>query len=524
MDLKLHLDFCFFVNADLVLTAGWTPRPQPDLVLHAGNASIPPRTVMRFARRDLRSLVPMGFIAVFDLSQEPGANDPSEDLFLAMGREYQPLTRDRLATDFAKMVEIGVDETFFAYVRMIASRSVPTPEKPMSHRIGSRILAAPRLDKESPEYVLSVDQGVVGAAGQGVCTGWYIPSTASPEGLSALVISDRQLSPVELMPGAMPRPDLQPYADRYAFSGRDGWAASFRLPAPPTTPVRLVLMLPGQLTHSGIVRPLDLASSDRVARVLVETTQAVEDRLLAGRLHRGTLPTSQLSPAALQPLASKQDGPILLILDHDLGDTDLRDVLRRVAAVVERPLHLHLLRPYLTEALNEAIAGAGREAGSPIQFLGCSLIPPPPQGHDGQAIFARSSVLFHLEGGLPTDAPDDEPALSIQALDPMANLPGGADPAGVARRFLTDRPPFAMIGPARILLSPFAQPTAFLTPEAGLRQLAAAMLAAGHARIQAAPGQGFLAGNRGPFCQNLIEGVSWHDFDGRSARLISEAA
>nr|WP_111298435.1 hypothetical protein [Paracoccus saliphilus] len=524
MDLKLHLDFCFFVNADLVVTAGWTPRPQTDLVLHAGNASIPPRTMMRFARRDLRTMVPQGFIAIFDLSQEPGANDPSEELFLAMGRDYQALTRDRLAADFAKMVEIGVDETFFAYVRMIASGAVPAPEKPVSHRVVSRILAAPRLDKESPDYVLSVDQGVVGAAGQGVCTGWYIPSIASSEGLSALVISDRQLSPVQLMPGVMPRPDLQPFSDRYAFSGRDGWAASFRLPTPPTTPVRLVLMLPGQLIHSGVVRALDVASSDQVARVLVETTQAVEDRLLAARLHRGTLPPSKDPLPVLQVPPQVQDGPVLLILDHDLTDMDLRDVLRRVAAVVERPLQLHLLRAQLTEALNEAVAGASREAGSPIQLAGCSLTPPTPQGHDGQAIFARSSVLFHLEGGIATEATEDGPTLSIWALDPMANLPGGADPAAVARRFLTDRPPFAVQGPARVLLSPFAHPTAFLTPEAALRQTAAAMLATRDARILAAPAQGFLAGNRGPFCQNLIEGISWHDFDGHSARLISEAA
>lgn len=523
MDLKLHLDFCFFVNADLVLTAGWSPRPQPDLVLHAGNASIPPRAVMRFARRDLRTLIPLGFIAVFDLSQEPGANDPSEELFLALGREYQALTRDRLSADFAKMVEIGVDETFFAYVRMIATRMVPAPEKPMSHRVVSRILAAPRLDKEGPEHVLNVDQGVVGAAGQGVCTGWYIPSIASPEGISALVISDRQLSPVELMPGAMPRPDLQPFADRYAYSGRDGWAASFRLPAPPTSPVRLVLMLPGQLTHSGIVRPLDLATPDRVARVLVETTQAVEDRLLATRLHRGTLPLSRSSPTIPQSEAQDREGPVLLVLDHDLVDMDLRDVLRRVAAVLERPVRLHLLRPQLTEALNEAVAGASREAGAEIRLVGCSLTPPP-QDLGGQALFARSSVLFHLEGALATGVPEDGPALSIWALDPMANLPGGGDAQAVTRRFLSDRPPFAMQGPAQVMLSPFAHPTAFLTPEAALRQLATAMLTSGDARILATPAQGFLAGNRGPFCQSLIEGVSWHDFDGHSSRLISEAA
>ncbi|WP_223252149.1 Hachiman antiphage defense system protein HamA [Paracoccus mutanolyticus] len=38
---------------------------------------------------------------------------------------------------------------------------------------------------------------------------------------------------VELMPGALPRADLQPYATRYRFSGTDGFCAAFLLAALP---------------------------------------------------------------------------------------------------------------------------------------------------------------------------------------------------------------------------------------------------------------------------------------------------
>lgn len=521
MDLKLHLDFCFSVAADRVLAAGWSPRPQPEIVLHAGHASVQPVLLRRFPRRDLRSLSPMGFLALFDLSQEPGANDPSEDLFLGMGKEYVPITDDRLASDIAKMVETGVDETFFSYVRMVARGEIPAPGQPIARKVVNRIMAAPRLERESADHALSIDRGLIGPDGQGVATGWFLGASRQAERLSALVICDGRIAPVDLMQACLPRPDLAGFAPRYAFGGRDGWAASFRLPQTPKAQPRLLLMPPGHLDHSGHLHPLDLAQPAEIARVILETGQGLEDQALARRLHRNALPAEA---PALPVVAAEVDpeAPVLLVLDHDLNDIDLRDVLRRVTAVLDRPLAVHLLRPALTEALDQALRGAAREAASPLTLAGCALTPPAPEGHEGLAIFARSSVLFHLDPEALL-APADR-TLLIATLDPMAALPGGGDEAALRRRFAADRPPFACCGSAAALLAPFALPSAYLTPEAGWRALALKALAQDEARIVAAPAQGFLAGNRGPFCQSLIEGMGWHEFDGRSALLLTEAA
>ncbi|MGP9805003.1 hypothetical protein [Paracoccus sp. NSM] len=521
MDLKLHLDFCFSVSADRVLAAGWSPRPQPEIVLHAGHASVPPVLLRRFPRRDLRSLSPMGFLALFDLSQEPGANDPSEDLFLGMGKEYVPITDDRLASDIAKMVEIGVDEAFFSYIRMIARGEVPAPGQPITRKVVNRILAAPRLERESQDHALGIDRALIGPDGQGIATGWFLGANRQAETMTALVICDGRIAPVDLMQASLPRADLAAYAPRYAFSGRDGWAASFRLPQAPKAQPRLLLMPPGHLDHSGHLAPLDMVQPAEVARLILETGQGLEDQALARRLHRNALP-AEIPAAPVLSIATDPKAPVLLVLDHDLNDIDLRDVLRRVTAVLERPLTVHLLRPALTPALDQALAGAAREAAAPLTLAGCALTPPEPGGHDGLAIFARSSVLFHLDPEILL-APLEK-SLLLATLDPMAALPGGGDEAALQRRFAADRPPFACCGSAAALLAPFALPSAYLTPEAGWRALALRALAQDEARIIAAPAQGFLAGNRGPFCQSLIEGVGWHEFDGRSALLLTEAA
>ncbi|MFN4060810.1 MAG: hypothetical protein ACK4IA_08670 [Paracoccus hibiscisoli] len=523
MDLKLHLDFCFSISADLVLAAGWTPRAQPDIVLHAGHASLSPLGVVRFARRDLRTLNRMGYLALFDLSSEPGATDPSEDLFLGLGKEYLPIRQDRLATDLSKMVEIGVDEIFFSYVRMIALGTLPVPAPQIAQRVVNRILAAPRLDRETPHHALNIDRGLVGPDGQGVAKGWFLPATASDQGLAALVINDRQISPAPMLPGCLPRPDLQPYAGRYAFGGRDGWAAAFRLPAAPSGPVQLVLLLPDQLAHSGIVQPLDLVAPDQIAHAVLETAQGIGDRTLAAQLHRATLPAPDQAPPALPDATdAPPDGTVLLVLDHDLDDVDLRDVLRRVTAAHDGTVMVHLLRPMLTEALQQALLGASREAACDLRLSGCAMTPPDPAEHPGQVVFARSSILFHVDPA-PLLAPGTA-ALAVTVLDPMAALPGGSDHTALTDRLVDGRLPFACAGPGAVVLAPFAHPTAYLTAEAVLRDLAARLLSTGTASLVAAPAQGFLAGNRGPYCQSLIDGVGWHDFDGLSARLLTEAA
>jgi hypothetical protein len=105
----------------------------------------------------------------------------------------------------------------------------------------------------------------------------------------------------------------------------------------------------------------------------------------------------------------------------------------------------------------------------------------------------------------------------------MAELPGGGSEAALTRRFMADRPPFVCVGNAAVMLAPDARFGTFLTPEASWRALCVQALALGQAAIVAAPARGFLAGIRGPFSEGLIHGVSWHDFDGRSAQLMAEA-
>lgn len=524
MDLKLHIDFCFACPGGLVVAAGWSPEAEPALMIHAGSASLPPVRIMRFARRDLRTLEPLGFLAIFDLAGDPGAlADPSEDLFVAIGGEHSRIGGSRLAGDGRSMVEIGVDEAFFALLRLYAAGHLPMPDPAMAAKAIQRIRAAEALPAETETHALSVDRGLVAPSGQGVASGWYLPTAATQGALAALVFDDRQLARVELIPGAVARPDLAGYGDRYAFGGRDGWLAAFRLSGPAHGAARLLIMVPGHLAVSGVIRALERVGTAQVARLLIEARLALDDPDQADALHRTTLdaaPDLPALPALGDPLP--EDAPLLLVLDHDLAAPDLRDVLRRLSRATGRAIHLHLLRDALSPDLRDAIEGAARESAQAIRLLTCSPLPPEASPVPALLVFARSSVLFHLAARVPAAGAVPEDDLQVLALDVLAALPGGA--GRIAARFGADRPAFLCWGDAgRLLPLLSVLMTGALVPESAFRLLARHLDGAGRVAILPADPNGFHAGTQGPFAAPLIDALTAHDFDALSARL-SEGA
>lgn len=524
MDHRLNMDFCFLCPGGLLAVAGWTAAPRPDLAVHAGSGTLNPVHLARFPRRDLRSIEPLGYLAIFDISADPGAlDDPSEEIFVAMGTEHVRVSGSRLVTDARKIVEIGVDEAFFTLLRLIASGSLPLPAPTLAQLMITRILAAPQLPPEADTHALALEQAVVAPGGQGVASGWFLPTGATAGDLAALVFDDHQLARVALHQGCVPRPDLAPYGNRFLFGGSDGWLASFRLEAPRQGKLRLLTMLPGQLTEAGVLGAVAEGPATKVARLLLEARGFLTDSARADDLHRGTLPPADAAaPAeAGTGVPLPPDAPILLTLDHDLPAQDLRDVLRRLSRVTGRPILLHLLQPELTLELREAVLGAAREAARPLTIAGWGGTLPAAAPGPALLVFARSSVLFHLDGRLQQLEAAEAHDLQVMMLDVMLAFPGGA--TRLTERFLSDRPAFLCWGDAARLLPRLARIGAdALVPETAFRRLAEDLQGQNRLALTGADATGFHAGTEGPFAVPLIDTLTPHDFDALSARLSSK--
>lgn len=520
--MQMNLDFCFMDEAHVVAVAGWTTEIQPQLRLHVDDDVLTPVTVTRHARRDLRSSEPMGLIALFDLSGLSGDKNPEQmSIHLAAGAEFSEIRNHRLREDAERLVEIGVDEVFFALLRLIAQRRLTLSASRTVREICARLRPASSAARETENRVLAVDSCQMAVTGQGTVIGWFMPAQASAEPLCGLAVAEGSIIPLDLLPGSMARADLSGYAPRYRFTGHDGYCGGWRFAGPPAGITRLLLMVPGDDFLPGIWVPVETVPVADLARHVTQATLWIEDIADRGRLRRAMLPDMLPIPRLGEPDETEPSGgDTLLILDHDLADTDLRDVLRRVGPHLPGRLSLQLLRPRLTPVLQNAVEGATREVAAELHLQGVSLGIRRPEVMPDHVIFARSSTLFQFDPE-PIFARPMRPRVTL--LDPIGTV--SATPDAGAERFARDLLPFALSVPAGLFFPMLDQlPDCFLTEEARLRLLVEALILQGVAELTRADMHCFFEGKSGPHCEGLGDGRDWHAFDVQSRQLIEEAS
>lgn len=530
--MQMNLDFCFIDDAGVVAVAGWTTEVQPQLRLHVDDETLAPVAITRHARRDLRSSEPLGLVALFDLSGLRGDTDPARaTIHLAEGSDYIEIQPDRLAEDATRLVEIGVDEVFFALLRLIAQRRVVLADRRMAGEIYGRLRLAPSAGRETENRILGIDSCQMAPSGQGAVIGWYLSARVSPEPICALAIADGSVVPVDILSGSMARSDLSAYAPRFRFSGSDGFCGGWRFPGKVDGAARLLLMLPDESFGPGVMVAVDTVPAADLARHVTQAALGIEDMADRGRLRRAMLPAALPTPrmdmedsGTAEPGEAEQGetelgrGDTLLILDHDLPDCDLRDVLRRIGPHLTGPLSLHLLRPRLTPVLQNAVEGAAREMAAGLHLRGASLAIARPGDSPARVVFARSSTLFQF---------DPEPIFTstrpiVTLLDPIGTIL--AAPQATADRFARDLLPFVLSVPGALFHALLDQvPAIFLTEEARVRLLAETLILEGQAVLTRVDCHSFFEGKSGPHAQSFLDGSDWHAFDARSRQLIEEA-
>ncbi|MTH35239.1 hypothetical protein GL279_11570 [Paracoccus limosus] len=518
--MALNLDFCFADETALIV-AGWSSDLWLDLELYLDEARLRPRLVTRHARRDLRTAEKFGVLAVFDLDGLDIAG--SATVHIKSGHEFLEIHPERLVTDQLRLVEIGVDELFFAWLRLLAAGELADPQGDLAQAAVARLRFAPLLPRESDDFGLGIDRCMIDGAGQGLASGWFLPAIAQTEPLLALAMDDQQICRVELFAGALPRADLAPYGTRYRFTGDDGYCGGFLLRQPLRGPVRMLFIVPGQENAAGVLAPAATLPADDFAAELCQVRLDLPVPALQRRLRSAMLdPLPGWQPPASLPSA-RPGGSVLLVLDHDLADHDLRDVLRRIGQRLQRPIELFLLREALSRPLVEAIEGATRELPHGLRLRGAAPGLDLPGAGAETLLFGRSSTLFQLPALAGVFQPLGPQPFHLCALDAIGAI-GGA-PGDLAARFQRDLLPFALLGPTASLLALLAQaPRPYLTEEARLRHVAERLLQAGLTEAEALPGTLHFTGRSGPCARLLPGGMDLHLYDAESRKLMEALA
>lgn len=514
----MNLDFCFMDDARIVAITGWSTEPRPDLQLYVDDHVLRPLLVSRHLRRDLRSAEPMGLVALFDLS---GLDlDPTQaTIHLSSDQDFKEIDGYRLDEDLCRLVEIGVDEVFFAVLRLFAAKKVRFAEGAILRAISGRTRALPSAPRETENFVLAVDRCQGTDSGQGLVIGWFIAASGHRDPLCALAIEDQMIVPVDLQLGSMARPDLAGYAGRYDFTGRDGYGGGWHFPRPPSGPVRLLLMIPGEPFLPGVLVQVEQARPAELAHHVTAALLEIEDVNARLGLRRAILPSALRIPV-LPEIETETSGDVLLLLDHDLTDSDLRDVLRCLAPHLHAPLRLHLLRPDLSAALQNAIEAASRDMGTRVVLEAADLSIVRPKTLPGRVIFARSAALFQLD---PAVLLAPQTCAQVLLIDPIGTVM--AEAVASVERFSRDQLPFALAVEGAMFFDMLDQiPDYFLTQEARLRLLVGALMAQNSVELTRADVYRYFEGKSGPHCQSFADGGDWHAYDAESCRLIERHA
>lgn len=516
--MALNLDFCFADDAALIV-AGWSSDHWLDLELHVDDTRRAPRLITRHARRDLRTAEKFGVLAVFDLE---GLDLSGSTVHIKSDHDFTEIHPERLITDQLRLVEIGVDELFFAWLRLLAAGEMADPQGDLAQAAVARLRFAPMLARESDEFGLGLDRCFVDKAGQGLVSGWFLPAVAQTEPLMALAMDDQQLCRVTLFDGALPRADLAPYGSRYRFTGEDGYCGGVLMKQPIRGPVRMLFLVPGQESAAGVLAPAAPMPPGDFAAEICQVQMDLPVPALRARLRAAMLaPMPALQPPA-QAARLRGTGPVLLLLDHDLNDSDLRDVLRRVGLQLARPVELFLLRDALSAPVTEAIAGAGRELQYGLRLRGAAPSLDPDTLLPDTLLFGRSSTLFQMPASAGVFQTVKKP-FHVSALDSIGSLT--ATMGDVTARFQRDLLPFALLAPTAALQALLGQaPRAFLTEEARLRHIAERLLQSGSAGADTLPGTLHFVGRGGPCARLLPGGMDLHLYDAESRKLMEALA
>lgn len=524
--MALNMDFCFENGEAMLVVAGWSSDHWLDVELYIDETRLGPCLVTRHARRDLRTAERFGVLAVFDLTGINMAGNAT--VHVKSGHEFTEIQAERLVTDQQRLVEIGVDELFFAWLRLLATGQLTLPTGEVAKAAVARLRFSPLLPRESDEFGMGVDHCLTDPAGRGLVSGWFLSAMGQVEPLAALALDDQQLCRVALFAGALPRTDLEPYSDRYQFTGSDGYAGTFLMPQPTRGQMHVLFIIPGQEQAAGVLAPVGPQPSTELATELCQVQLDMLDPAHKTGLRAAMLPpmpTWQPPPAA-GPLP--RSGSVLLLLDHDLPDIDLRDVLRRTGQRLARPVELFLLRDRIGSALVEAIEGAVRELSQGLRLAGSGMALDLQATLPETLVFGRSSTLFQIDTCADVFASGSaQMSFHLTLLDPIGAIgrDGRAAVGDPTARFQRDLLPFALSGPTSSLKSMLARaPQAFLTQEAQLRYIAERLLYADLVCTEILGDTPYFAGRAGPCARTLPGGMDLHLYDAESRKLMEAAA
>lgn len=353
---ELEIDFWFIDSGGRLIIAGWSDAVASTALFSWSGGEVP-GDVFRFRRADLRTMKPLGYIAVFPVGQI----EPSSFLGVVLGNAFRSIPEGSL-DGLRNLVESGVDECFGCLLSLIARGVVALEEDADIMRLVTERLSNSSVeDVETPNYALAHDDAIMLKQGAGISAGWFLPALGSSSELSGLLFcNDRAIAAhMELKAGA--RPDLEGYGNRYEFSGHDAWGATYNVGFSETTNAQCCLIVEVDGEFYFQLKPVTVDPSHKVVERLGNALALVSNEkkrkallnTFWGNLDR-TLPNAQQTWSHRPPQETAYDKTIILA-DLDFDGHFLPDLLLTAMQKLSGYLHVYVVGDENDEVTSKAL-------------------------------------------------------------------------------------------------------------------------------------------------------------------------
>lgn len=525
----LHLDFDFQIEPTKLVVVGWCGTESLNaLYLQGDDHVIFPTLVSDHARRDLRSDELRGFIAVFDVDAKINLlryefRAEGEGSLFPLGGETE---------NFELFVSKSVDETFWDFCLRIGTRDISVVGSELVSVIRPRIKSMIGNYAETPKMAGGLDQALATQANNvALLSGWTASDRAQtaqhPLQRSGFALCKNALVPLKMHWDCHLRPDLGAFGDRFSLTGSEGYAGFVHTQTDHGPIETLIICARYNRGQFVLAREVDDVAAIRLLAAAQQMDEQLTSRDFIADIRAALRPKIKAIELKSESVQHKEASHITLVLEHDGGDHDIRDVLRYCRHELGHGFDLIVIRNSLSRALKRAIAAFQNEAGDRDMVVTCFASDHPINQWNIRGaivVFARSSALVQLSP-FPEIRGNKKARLdaSVTLHAPILAIAEKPDLAQLATQLAAQRIPMIAMVNMAVLPSEAKLFGGLSSVDAQVRLLVLSLLKVNRAQVSLASPVPFFDGMAGRQIDKTSEAQILYDLAGLDSEAISYA-
>lgn len=430
----IHVDYCFLATADTLVVTGWGDNDDiGDIRILTHKSDYPAQHCETFKHPEVSLTNKSGYCCFFD-STVLNLDQLDEIHVLSKGKILVTRSSASLPSERESFLSRALNVFTYGTMRGLiaiseASNTGGSSRLSEALPILESIASVPRPFSESSDGAISIDRFIMSSAGLCLAEGWELDTGAGE--IKVLLTNGKSIKVIKPLLDQIRREDLEGLADRFVYSGVDGFVCVFSDFGDTDDELKIIVLQHSNRSIISVNRTVERLPYSQLASEAVrfETRgKALEVRrsiaeMIAQKDKDLELPTLDDDGAL--------DAPPVILLDHDLNDAFLSDVVDSLTASIGDIAQLIILRKPSDQRLNHQIGKIESRISKNRFSITINCDPAPqhidpaitePDASSRPLVFMRSSAALQIPNWREALDQIDGPHGAIVPCDPQGPM------------------------------------------------------------------------------------------------------